>query len=59
MKTPKKAKFEKMLEIFDNTHKMYTMENMLKWKEATKEHGWTDDEFDEELNKRIEEKRIA
>ena len=41
-----------MLEIFDKTHIICTWENTLKWREELKANGWTDEEFDAELNKR-------
>ena len=58
-KTVDKTNFEKMLEIFDETCKLHTWENRLKWRDALVENKWTDEEFDAELYKRIMEKRIA
>ena len=59
MKKTKKIKFEKMLEIYDKTHIICTWENVKEWRKELEANGWTDEEFDTELNKRIMEKRIA
>ena len=52
MKKLNKVSYEKMLEIFDNTHSICTWENILKWREELKKNGWTDEEFDAELSRR-------
>ena len=52
MKRPNKITFEKMLEIFDESQKICNWENTVKWREELKKNGWTDEEFDEELNKK-------
>jgi hypothetical protein len=58
-KIMKKTKFEKMLAIFDETHKICNWENTLKWREELEKHNWTDEEFDEELYKRMDARRTA
>ena len=56
MKKVKKASYESMLEIFDTTHRACSWEGIKAWREALEKNGWTDEEFDEELNKRIMDK---
>ena len=48
-----KTSFEKILAIFDETHKVCSWEGIKKWREELKANNWTDDEFDIELQKRI------
>ena len=48
-----KAPYEKMLEIFENTCSLHTYENRLKWRSELAANGWTDEEFDAELDKRL------
>ncbi len=59
MKKKTRAAFEVMDKIFEETHYICTKENSQKWNEELIRCGWTDAEFDEELNKRINEKKIA
>jgi hypothetical protein len=60
MKKTKKASYEKILEIFEETHKLLVgKESQDKWHEGLEKNGWTDEEFDEELTKRTFEKKIA
>jgi len=54
-----KASFKEVLKIFDETHKIADWASVVKWREEVKRAGWTDEEFDEELNKRIERKDAA
>ena len=51
-----KMTFEKMLAIFDETHRVCSWEGVKKWREELKANNWTDDEFDTELQKRIDKK---
>ena len=53
MKTPK-IKFEKLLEIFHKTLKIDNWGESCKiWEKALIINGWTVDEFDEEMCKRV------
>ena len=53
MKKAKKATYEKILEIFEETHKLLvSKESQDKWHEELDRNGWTDEEFDEEMTKK-------
>ena len=55
-KMKKKASYEEVLKIFDETHKAVDWESVKKWREEIKKAGWTDEEFDKELHNRITRK---
>ena len=59
MKKQKKASYETILAIFDETHRACSWEGIKKWREELKANNWTDDEFDAELHRRTEAKKIA
>lgn len=47
--------FEKLYDIFSgiwNKHRLASLQVLTEWRKAVNESGWTDAEFDKELDKR-------
>jgi len=60
MRKNEKAPYEVIDKIFDETHiGPIDYNQILKWQSELKKHGWTDAEFDEEMTKRIYERKSA
>lgn len=58
----KKVRFEFMLKLFDeawSSNRGSSWDAINQWKESLTKYGWTDEDFDKQLDTHLEQKPIA